>query len=579
VSKASSQREPASPSPLAGFAPPSRRSGETRRIGDVIVDLGFANREAVERSVELARSEGTTTGQSLLASGVVTRDQLARAVAERYGVDFVDLNLASIDPGAASLVDAAVLRRHRVVPIGFLDERNLIVAMADPANVLAIDDLAMMTGYEIRRAVATGEDIDAVLARLSRLGSSVQEVEEQVVEATVIELRESAEDAPVVKLVHSVLAEAVDRGASDVHFDAEADGMRVRMRIDGVVSDSTTVQRSMVPKLVSRIKIMAELDIAERRLPQDGRMGLTVDGHPIDIRVATLPTVHGESVVMRVLDKSRTLLELDSLGMSGNDATRLRRLIGQMHGCVLTTGPTGSGKSTTLYAALSEINLPERTLITIEDPVEYEVPGVKQIQVSKKQGLDFATGLRSMIRADPDVMMIGEIRDRETAHVAIESALTGHLVLSTLHTNDAPLSIARLIDMGIEPFLVAAGISGVVAQRLARRLCECAEEVQVGVETLAVNGFPEATESISARRPVGCVRCGQTGYRGRVGLYELMEVTDELRGLIVEKRAAEEIAELACRQGMRRLRDDGLEKVKAGQTSMPELLRVLGATA
>jgi type IV pilus assembly protein PilB len=570
---------PVDPSLPAGFSAPSRRTGETRRIGEVIFDLGYATQEAVERAVEQARAEGITTGKALLLAGCVTRDQLARAVAERYGVDYVDLNVAQVDQGAASLVDPSVLRRHRAVPVAFANERTVILAMADPANILAIDDLAMMTGYEIRRAVATSEDVDAVLARLSRLGDSVQEVEEQEPEADVIELRESAEDAPAVKLVHSILAEAVDRGASDVHFDAEASEMRIRLRIDGVVSDSTTVQRSMIPKLVSRIKIMADLDIAERRLPQDGRIGLTVDGRSVDIRVATLPTIHGESLVMRILDKSRTLLDLDHLGMSAHDSTRLRAAVSQMHGCVLTTGPTGSGKSTTLYGALSEINSADRTLITIEDPVEYELAGVKQIPVSKKRGLDFATGLRSMMRADPDVMMVGEIRDRETAHIAIESALTGHLVLSTLHTNDAPLSVARLIDMGIEPFLVAAGITCVVAQRLARQLCDCAKDVEIGVEALTLNGFPEETEPITAREPVGCVRCARTGYHGRLGLYEVMEISDEIRGLIVEKRSAEEIAYVAQRQGMRRLREDGLEKVKAGKTSMPELLRVLGATA
>jgi type IV pilus assembly protein PilB len=569
---------PVDPNAPAGFTPPTRRTGETRRIGDVIYDLGFATREAVERAVEQARADGITTGKALLLAGCVTPDQLARAVAERYGVDYVDLNVAQVDQGAASLVDPSVLRRHRAVPIGFADERTLTLAMADPANILALDDLAMMTGYEIRRAVATSENVEAVLARLSRLGDSVQEVEEEP-EADVIELRESAEDAPAVKLVHSILAEAVDRGASDVHFDAETSEMRIRLRIDGVVSDSTTVTRSMTPKLVSRIKIMADLDIAERRLPQDGRIGLTVDGRSVDIRVATLPTIHGESLVMRILDKSKTLLDLDSLGMSAHDSTRLRNAVNQMHGCVLTTGPTGSGKSTTLYGALSEINSADRTLITIEDPVEYELAGVKQIPVSKKRGLDFATGLRSMMRADPDVMMVGEIRDRETAHIAIESALTGHLVLSTLHTNDAPLSVARLIDMGIEPFLVAAGITCVVAQRLARQLCDCSKEAEIGVEALKLNGFPDATAPIVAREPVGCVRCANTGYRGRIGLYELMEITDEIRALIVEKRSAEEIAAVAESQGMRRLRQDGLEKVKAGRTSMPELLRVLGATA
>jgi type IV pilus assembly protein PilB len=563
---------------LSGFTPPSQPSNVRRRIGDIVVELGFASREAVERAVEQARATGATTGQTLLTGDVVTADQLARAVAERYGVDHVDLNVVAVDPAATALVDAAVLRRHRIVPICFADERTVIVATADPANVLATDDLAMMTGYEIRRVVATEDDVDLLLSRLSRL-DAVEEVEEPA-EAQVIELHESAEEAPVVKLVHSIVAEAVERGASDVHFDSETGAMRVRLRIDGVVSESTTVPQATVSGLVSRIKIMANLDIAERRMPQDGRIGLTVDGRYVDIRVATLPTVHGESIVMRVLDKGRGMLDLEHLGLDPDDLARLRSAVSQMNGCVLATGPTGSGKSTTLYAALSEINVPERTLITIEDPVEYELDGVKQVQVNPKIGLDFAAGLRSMMRADPDVMMVGEIRDRETAQIAIQSALTGHLVLSTLHTTDAAMSIARLIEMGIEPFLVASGISCVVAQRLARRLCEdCREKVEISSEALAFNGFGGDLEPFEAYEPGACVRCAHTGYRGRVGLYELMEVTREIRELIVEKRPAEAIAATAAAQGMRRLRDQGLDKVRSGVTSMPELLRVLGTSA
>jgi type IV pilus assembly protein PilB len=546
----------------------------------VIVELGFANREAVERAVEEARNTGSTTGRTLLESDVVTADQLARAVGERYGVDHVDLNVAPIDPTASSLVDHSVLRRHRAVPIAFADERTLIVATSDPSNVLTADDLAMMTGYEVRLVVATEDDVELLLGRLTRLDSAVAEVEEEV-EAEVIDLRDSADDAPVVKLVHSIVAEAVERGASDIHFDNESGAMRVRLRVDGVVSESTTVPKTMVSGLISRVKIMANLDIAERRLPQDGRIGLTVDDRYVDIRVATLPTVQGESVVMRVLDKGRGMLDFDHLGFEPDDLTRLRSAISQMHGCVLATGPTGSGKSTTLYAALSEMNKPERTLITIEDPVEYELQGIKQIQVNPKIGLDFAAGLRSMMRADPDVMMVGEIRDRETAQIAIQSALTGHLVLSTLHTTDAPMSVARLIEMGIEPFLVASGISCVVAQRLARRLCEnCRVETEISAEALSGSGFTDAGEPFTGYEAgEGCVRCSQTGYRGRVGLYELMEITDEIRELIVEKQSAEAIAAVAAKQGMRRLRDDGLAKVRAGKTSMSELLRVLGTTA
>jgi type IV pilus assembly protein PilB len=564
---------------VAGFTPPAQRGGGVRRIGDVIVALGFASREAVERAVEDARSSGSTTGRTLLENDIVTADQLARAVGERYGVDHVDLNVTNIDPTASSLVDPSVLRRHRAVPIAFADERTLIVATSDPSNILTADDLAMMTGYDVRLVVATDDDVELLLGRLSRLDEAVAEVEEQP-EAQVIELRESAEDAPVVKLVHSIVAEAVERGASDIHFDPEAAAMRVRLRVDGVVGESTTVPNAMAAGLVSRVKIMANLDIAERRLPQDGRVGLTVDGRYVDIRVATLPTVHGESVVMRVLDKGRGILDLEQLGLESDDVVRLRTAISQLHGCVLATGPTGAGKSTTLYAALNEINVPERTLITIEDPVEYELEGIKQIQVNPKIGLDFATGLRSMMRADPDVMMVGEIRDRETAQIAIQSALTGHLILSTLHTTDAPMSVARLIEMGIEPFLVASGISVVIAQRLARRLCEdCHRETEITAEALAGNGFADHDPFTAYEAGAGCVRCAQTGYRGRVGLYELMEITDEIRELIVEKRPAEAIASVATAQGMRRLRDDGLAKVRSGRTSMAELLRVLGTTA
>ena len=558
-------------------APPGPHA--LRRIGDIIADHDFASRDAVERAVVEARDTGRTTGQTLLESGVVTPDQLARAVAERYGVEHVDLNSYPVDQGATALVDPTVLRRHRTVPIAFLEDNVMLVATADPANVLAIDDLSMMTGYEIRRAVATEEDVDALLGRLGRLDAAVEEIEEEADDAPVVELRESAEEAPVVKLVRSIVADAVERGASDIHFDPQAKSMRVRFRVDGVVSDTTTVPRGMIAGLVSRVKIMADLDIAEKRVPQDGRVGLTVDGRHIDIRVATLPTVRGESVVMRVLDKGSMNFDLDRLGMAELDVARLRQAISQTHGSLLATGPTGSGKTTTLYAALMELNTPEKTLLTIEDPVEYELDGVKQIQVNNKTGLTFATGLRSMMRSDPDVMMVGEIRDRETAQIAIESALTGHLVLSTLHTNDAPMAVARLIEMGIEPFLVASGISCVVAQRLARTLCDCKEETEIGVEALQRNGFTSQTEPLKAFEPVGCVRCARSGYRGRIGVYEVMQVTDEMRELIVEKRPADAIAEVAVAQGMRRLRDDGLDKVRQGITSMPEALRILGGSA
>jgi type IV pilus assembly protein PilB len=549
-----------------------------RRIGDVIVQLGFAERGVVERVVDEGRARGVTLGQSLIEAGLVDSRQLAQALAERNGLHYVDLNVFDVDKGAAALIDAAKAKRYKTIPIAFLGDGGLLVATADPANLLALDDITMATGYEVRRAVASPEDIEALIAGLSTLAQSVQEIQEEAEEDTtaqVIELRESADEAPVVKLVHSIIADAVGRGASDIHFEPRASDMRVRYRVDGVVFDSTTVPRSLVSGLVSRIKIMAALDIAEKRLPQDGRIGLSIDGHYVDLRVATLPVVRGEGVVMRILDKTQVVVELDRLGMEEPGRGRFRKAIGATNGAVLVTGPTGSGKTTTLYAAMNEVNSPDKTLITVEDPVEYELDGVKQVQVHQKSGLTFASGLRSLVRADPDVIMVGEVRDAETAGLAVEAALTGHLVLTTLHTNDAPLAPARLIDMGIEPFLVAAGIECVVAQRLVRRLCDCKQPVKLSKVVLAENGFA-VERGFGGFEPGSCVRCAQTGYRGRIGLYEVMPMSDELRRLILEKRPADELRAAAQAEGMRTLREDGLEKIRTGITSVAEVLRVVG---
>jgi type IV pilus assembly protein PilB len=573
------QAAPAEELSVPGLIPPSERTGAKRRIGDVIVQLGYTDRETVEASVEHAREQGLPLGQALIADGVVNSSQLARALAERNGLDYVDLNTFEVDHGAANLVDSGKARRYRTVPIAFTGERTLLVATADPANVVALDDITMATGYEVKRAVASAEDIESVIGQLSRLDESVQELDEVDEEepAQVIELRESADDAPVVKLVHTVIADAVTRGASDIHFEPRQGDMRVRFRIDGVVQDSTTVPRHLVSGLVSRVKIMSDLDIAERRKPQDGRVGLTVDGRRVDLRVATLPVVRGESVVMRILDQSQALTQIDALGMGPKDRAVLEdALLGRTHGAILVTGPTGSGKTTTLYAGLGALNTPDKTLVTIEDPVEYELEGIKQVQVNVKAGLSFAAGLRSMVRADPDVIMVGEIRDLETAQIAIESALTGHLVLSTLHTNDAPMAAARLIEMGIEPFLVASGIECVVAQRLARRLCDCKVPTKISKDVLASNGFDPKLGPIDAFEPGKCVRCGATGYRGRIGVYQVLRVTDAIRSAILEKGSPEQITSLGREQGMGTLRDDGFAKVRDGITSMAEVLRVAG---
>ncbi|HEY7453986.1 MAG TPA: GspE/PulE family protein [Thermoleophilaceae bacterium] len=571
------QAASAGPFPVPGLTPPTRQTGVKRRIGDVIVQLGFAEREVVERVVEHGRHDGLPLGQALMDAGVVNSAQLAQALAERNGLDYVDLNNFDVDKGAAAMIDGEKARRYRTIPIAFLAERTLLVATADPANLLALDDITMATGYEVRRAVASPEHIDALIDQLGTLEGSVHEIEDEEFEAQVIELRESADEAPVVKLVHAVIADAVRRGASDIHFEPRGHDMRVRFRVDGVVSDSTTVPRHLVSGLVSRIKIMAELDIAEKRMPQDGRIGLSVDGNYVDLRVATLPVVRGEAVVMRILDSRSIVMDLDGLGMEEDDQRRFESAIGTTHGAILVTGPTGSGKTTTLYAALTELNTPDRTIVTVEDPVEYELGGIKQIQVNQKTRLTFATGLRAMLRADPDVVMVGEVRDRETAQIAIESALTGHLVLTTLHANDAPLAAARLIDMGIEPFLVTSSVECVVAQRLVRRLCECKKPVKLTKTMLAESGFHQP-RGFTAYEPGACVRCAQTGYKGRTGLYEVMHMTDGLRRLILDGAGHDDMRAEAQAQGMRTLHDAGFAKVREGITSIAEVLRVLGTS-
>ena len=571
-----------------GVSAPSRTGGSSRFLTDVLIELGFCDRERVEAAIAEARSLGVPPERLLLEKHAITADQLARAIAERYGLDHLDLGLFKVDMAAVNMVTASVAKRYGAVPVSFVDDHTLLLAMSDPANVLAVDDIAMLTRYDVRPAVASAEDIQNLISRMNRfedaVHEAVREAEDEASPLEVVDLNESADDAPVIKLVHSIIAEAAERGASDIHFEPQADEkgrsfseLRVRMRIDGVLSDQMTVPKRMVAGVVSRIKIMSDLDISERRIPQDGRVGLTVEGRHVDVRAVTLPSVNGESVVLRILDKNNVKLELGKLGMQQEELDRFRKAFHQAHGAVLVTGPTGSGKSTTLYAALNELNTPEKGIITIEDPVEYQVEGITQIQINPKAGLTFATGLRSMMRADPDVLMVGEIRDRETAQIAIEGALTGHMVLSTLHTNDAPAAITRLIEMGIEPFLVASSIDAVVAQRLARTLCtHCKKRTIITTEVLRDHGFP-ALYDIEAYEPVGCVRCGGMGYRGRVGLYEVMVMSDEIRTLTLERAAAEQIGAVAISEGMRRLRNDGLEKVKSGVTSMAEVSRVSGS--
>jgi type IV pilus assembly protein PilB len=568
------------PEGTPGLTSPLTRGRSSGFITDVLVDLGYVVEERVRQAIEEARTAGVPPEALLLTQGAINGDQLSRAIAERYGLDHIDLSAYRVDMAAANLIPVNTARRYRALPVGFVDKQTLLVAMADPTNVLAVDDIQIATALDCRVAVAAEDDIDALIVRLNTLQSAVTEAvvegeqEEEDELAAVSDLEVSAEDAPVIKLVYSILGQAAGEGASDVHFEPDEGEMRVRFRVDGVLREAAHVPKRMVNAVISRVKIMSELNIAEKRVPQDGRVSITVEDRRVDLRVTTLPTQRGEGATIRILDKDNAQHSLDDLGMDGSAREHFESAFRQAYGAVLVTGPTGSGKSTTLYAALQELNQVEKNIITIEDPVEYQLQGINQINVNRKAGLDFATGLRSMLRADPDIVMVGEIRDGETARIAIEAALTGHMMLTTLHTNDAPGAIARLGKMGIEPFMIASAVDCVVAQRLARQLCaHCKRRTVVPAQALADAEIRVGVE-IEAYEPVGCGRCNQSGYRGRVGIFSVMSLSERIKEMAVGQVPEAEIAGVAREEGMLTLREDGIAKVRAGKTSLEEVLRV-----
>jgi type IV pilus assembly protein PilB len=565
-----------------GLTPPLQRGHSRGFITDVLAELGHATPEAVGAAIEAARTAGRTPEALLLEQGTINEDKLSRATAERYGLDHVDLSLYNVDLAAAALFPVTMARRYRAVPVGFLDQHTLLVAAADPANVLAVDDIQIATGLDCHIAVAAPGDVDALLTRLGTLQSAAAEAiiadedesEEDAGLASVSEMQAGAEDAPVIKLVYSILAQAVGEAASDIHLEPEEGELRIRFRVDGVLKEAAHVPKRMTGAVISRLKIMSELDIAEKRVPQDGRVSVSVDERRIDLRVTTLPTQRGEGATIRILDESNAHRSLDELGMDGSARARFESSFRQAYGAILVTGPTGSGKSTTLYAALSELNEIAKKIITIEDPVEYRIDGINQMNVNRKAGLDFARGLRSILRADPDIVMVGEIRDSETARIAIEAALTGHMMLTTLHTNDAPGAIARLGEMGIEPFLTASAVDCVVAQRLARKLCpHCKRRAVIPTLALLEAGVRVGAD-IEAYEPLGCARCNQTGYRGRVGIFSAMELSDQLKEMAIARAAETDIGAVAREEGMLTLREDGVAKVRSGLTSLEEVLRV-----
>ena len=567
-----------------GLTPPLHRGHSRGFITDVLVELGYATAEQVGAAVDAARTAGRTPEALLLEQSVISEDHLSRATAERYGLDHVDLAAYTVDVAAAALFPVTMARRYMAVPVGYVDQHTLLVAAADPANVLAVDDIQIATGLDCHIAVAARGDVESLLGRLGTLQNAAAGaiIEEQKEEegpeadalASVSDMQASAEDAPVIKLVYSLLAQAVGEGASDVHLEPEEGELRVRFRVDGVLKEAAHVPKRMIGAVISRLKIMSELDIAEKRVPQDGRVSVAVEERRVDLRVTTLPTQRGEGATIRILDESNSQRTLDDLGMDGSARARFEDAFQQSYGAVLVTGPTGSGKSTTLYAALTELNSIERKIITIEDPVEYRIGGVNQMNVNRKAGLDFARGLRSILRADPDVVMVGEIRDAETARIAIEAALTGHMMLTTLHTNDAPGAIARLTEMGIETFLTASAVDCVVAQRLARKLCSnCKRRAIIPTQALAEAGVRVGAD-VEAYEPVGCGRCGNSGYRGRVGIYSVMSLSGKLKEMTISRAPEPEIASVAREEGMLTLREDGVSKVRAGNTSLEEVLRV-----
>jgi len=554
----------------------------------LVLDLLGYTELVVPDALALVRERaatGTSVTQALIEEGVANSDGVARMLAVRHHLQIVDLAAAGVAAGAAQLIPPQTLERAVAIPYA-LEGDVLKVAVADPGNLHAIDELRLATKHSIELNVASRDDILAELQRLLRtaeaIGSVVFEVDDSDDRGDDLEADDGISDGPLVRLVNALIFQAAEENASDVHFEAQEDALVVRFRVDGVLREVQRIPRKMAAGVTTRLKVLAKLDIAERRKPQDGRLSLSSSavGRMLDIRVATLPTVEGEKVVMRLLDKSRKPPTMIELGLAEAMRADLESIVSMPTGALLVTGPTGSGKSTTLYGCLAQINRPEINIITVEDPVEYRLTGVNQVQINVRAGLTFATSLRSILRSDPDVVMVGEIRDVETAKISIEAALTGHFVLSTLHTNDAPSTITRLGEMGVEPFLTGAAVSAVLAQRLARKLCtHCCEAYQPTVAELnEIRMSPDRQGALDGTvfyRKKGCPRCNHTGYRGRVGVFQFLRMSEEIAALAVQHASRDDIAKAAAENGMRSMWDDGLEKVASGLTSIEELARIL----
>jgi type IV pilus assembly protein PilB len=551
-----------------------KKKQERKRLGDLLVEAGLITEEQLQEALR-EKAPGQKLGDALLQRGYITEQQLIEVLEFQLGIPHVSLYRYPIDPKLTNLIPKEFAKRHMVMPLKIEGER-LFVAMADPMDFFVIDDLRLSTGFHIETAIASKDDILRAIHTYYDINESVEDFLQMApaAETTVEEERAIEEDSPIVRLVNQILQLAVEQRASDIHIDPQETKILVRYRIDGMLRTDRALPKHMQSMLTARIKILANMDITEHRIPQDGRIKMNVDFHPVDLRVSTLPTIYGEKIVIRILDLGAALNDIHKLGFNQLNLQRFIELIERPNGIVLITGPTGAGKSSTLYAALNHLNSDEVNIITIEDPVEYQIEGVNQIQVNPNVGLTFAQGLRSILRQDPNIIMVGEIRDRETAEVAIRASLTGHLVLSTLHTNDALSTITRLIDMGIEPFLVATSLAGVVSQRLVRRVCrDCQEEQEPTkreIEIFARRGM-KIDKLVRGR---GCPTCNMTGYKGRIAIHELLVMTDEMRRVILNKEPFSKLRELAIKNRMIFLIDDGLLKVKQGLTTLEEVLKV-----
>lgn len=544
-----------------------------KRLGDLLVESGSITNEQLQYTLQ-NKSQDEKLGDALLREGFITEQKLIEVLEYQLGIPRVRISQFSIEPEIVNLVPKELAKRYTLMPIR-KNKNKLLVAMADPMDYFAIEELRMATGFQIEPAIVTKDELYRAIAKYYDLQESMDQVMSEFnIQETIDEAKVTDDDSPIVRLVNQIIGNGLVLRASDIHFDPQEDEFRVRYRVDGRLRTERSLPKHMQNIIIARIKIMANLNITESRLPQDGRIKSVINNRPVDIRVSTLPTIFGEKIVLRILDLGDQTVSIDKVGFTEENLEKFLKMIHRPNGIVLITGPTGSGKSATLYAGLSELNAEENNIITIEDPVEFQLEGINQIQVKEEIGLTFAAGLRTILRQDPDVIMIGEIRDTETAQIAIRASLTGHLVLSTLHTNSAVAALSRLIDMGIEPFLISASINGIIGQRLVRRVCQdCEETIQPTEREKAI--FAQRGITIDTiKKGKGCASCNMTGYRGRLAIHEVLVVDDQLRRLVSESASPTEIRNYVKNQGMKFLIDDGLLKVKEGLTTTEEIFRV-----